>query len=153
MAEIVAEFGLCTKHHFCMRIHDQNNCLSDEFVMHFIGHAFPANRSVLANFAFITMIKNLINMMHNMREQSRIRVKVFLPQEDPSVPTVTDLFSAANWMERETYDFYGISFIGHPNLIRILNVEYLDYFPMRKEYPLEDPTREDKDNRFFGRED
>jgi NADH-quinone oxidoreductase subunit C len=71
--------------------------------------------------------------------------------DKPAVRTVSDLFSAANWMERETYDFYGIIFEGHPNLKRILNVEYLDYFPMRKEYPLEDPTREDKDNRFFGR--
>ena len=94
----------------------------------------------------------VVYLMHNMREKTRIRIKVFLPQVDPSVPTMTDLFSSANWMERETYDFYGITFTGHPNLIRILNVEYLDYFPMRKEYPLEDPTREDKDNRFFGRE-
>jgi NADH-quinone oxidoreductase subunit C len=54
-------------------------------------------------------------------------------------------------MERETYDFFGVIFVNHPNLIRILNVEYLDYFPMRKEYPLEDQTRTDKDDRFFGR--
>jgi NADH-quinone oxidoreductase subunit C len=89
--------------------------------------------------------------MHNLRENTRIRVKTFLPIDKPEIPTVTKLFSAANWMERETYDFYGIIFTGHPNLKRILNVEYLDFFPMRKEYPLEDPTREDKDNRFFGR--
>jgi NADH-quinone oxidoreductase subunit C len=94
----------------------------------------------------------VVYLMHNMREKSRIRIKVFLPKDNLSIPSVTDLFSAANWMERETYDFYGIDFTGHPNLIRILNVEYLDYFPMRKEYPLEDPTREDKDNRYFGRE-
>lgn len=89
--------------------------------------------------------------LHNMKEQTRLRVKAFLPAE-PEIDTVSDIFSAANWMERETYDFYGIIFKGHPNLVRILNVEYLDYFPMRKEYPLEDPTREDKDNRYFGRE-
>jgi NADH-quinone oxidoreductase subunit C len=94
----------------------------------------------------------VVYLMHNMRERSRIRIKVFLSKDDPSIPTMTDLFSSANWMERETFDFYGIIFTGHPNLKRILNVEYLDYFPMRKEYPLEDPTREDKDNRFFGRE-
>ena len=68
-----------------------------------------------------------------------------------SVPSITPVFPGADWFEREAYDFYGILFEGHPNLKRILNVEYLDYFPMRKEYPLEDPTREDKDNRFFGR--
>jgi len=89
--------------------------------------------------------------MHNLRQNIRIRVKTFVPLDNPAVKTVTDLFSAANWMERETYDFFGILFEGHPNLKRILNVEYLDYFPMRKEYPLEDPTREDKDDRYFGR--
>jgi NADH-quinone oxidoreductase subunit C len=89
--------------------------------------------------------------MHNMVENKRIRVKTFVTLNNPVVPTVTDLFSTANWMERETYDFYGILFEGHPNLKRILNVEYMDFFPMRKEYPLEDPTREDKDDRYFGR--
>ncbi|MEI6749823.1 MAG: NADH-quinone oxidoreductase subunit C [Bacteroidota bacterium] len=89
--------------------------------------------------------------LHNLRENKRIRLKIFVSNEKPEVPTLTHIFSSANWMERETYDFYGIRFIGHPNLIRILNVEYLDFFPMRKEYPVEDPTREDKDNRFFGR--
>jgi NADH-quinone oxidoreductase subunit C len=88
---------------------------------------------------------------HNLEKNLRIRIRTFVPSEDPQLPTVTDLFSAANWMEREAYDFYGIVFTGHPNLKRILNVEYLDYFPMRKEYPLEDPTREDKDDRYFGR--
>ena len=90
--------------------------------------------------------------LHNLVENVRIRIKTFVTKAEPSISTVTDLFSAANWMERETYDFYGILFTGHPNLKRILNVEYMDFFPLRKEYPLEDPTREDKDNRFFGRE-
>lgn len=89
--------------------------------------------------------------LHNLRENKRIRLKIFVSVEKPEVPTLTHIFSSANWMERETWDFYGIRFLGHPNLIRILNVEYLDFFPMRKEYPVEDPTREDKDNRFFGR--
>jgi NADH-quinone oxidoreductase subunit C len=93
----------------------------------------------------------VIYHLHNFSENKRIRVKTFVTAADPSVSTVTDLFSSANWMERETYDFYGILFTGHPNLKRILNVEYMDFFPMRKEYPLEDPTREDKDDRFFGR--
>ena len=93
----------------------------------------------------------VIYHLHNLRENKRIRIKTFVTVSDPKIDTVTDLFSAANWMERETYDFYGIEFKGHPNLIRILNVEYMDYFPMRKEYPLEDATRDDKDDRFFGR--
>jgi NADH-quinone oxidoreductase subunit C len=93
----------------------------------------------------------VIYHMHNMKENLRVRVKTFVPGNEPKVQTATELFPAANWMERETFDFYGIVFEGHPNLKRILNVEYLDYYPMRKEYPLEDPTRHDKDDRFFGR--
>ena len=93
----------------------------------------------------------IIYHLHNLLQNKRLRIKTFVTSEKPELATLTPLFSAANWMERETYDFYGIIFTGHPNLKRILNVEYLDFFPMRKEYPLEDPTREDKDNRFFGR--
>jgi NADH-quinone oxidoreductase subunit C len=89
--------------------------------------------------------------LHNFQKNIRIRVKTFTSVGEPEVDTLTDIFSSANWMERETYDFFGIIFVNHPNLIRILNVEYLDYFPMRKEYPLEDQTRTDKDDRFFGR--
>ena len=48
-------------------------------------------------------------------------------------------------------EFYGIIFVGHPNLKRILNVDEMNYFPMRKEYPLEDQTRVDKDDAMFGR--
>ena len=92
-----------------------------------------------------------VNHLHNLQKNKRIRVKAFVSINDPIVKSVTDIFSSANWMERETFDFYGIIFDGHPNLKRILNVEYMDYFPMRKEYPLEDQTREDKDDRYFGR--
>ena len=93
----------------------------------------------------------VIYHLHNLKKNKRIRVKTFVTVANPNIPTVTDLFSAANWMERETYDFYGIIFDGHPNLKRILNVDYMDYFPLRKEYPLEDATRDDKDDKFFGR--
>ncbi len=89
--------------------------------------------------------------LHNLIDNTRIRLKTYVSVTNPIIPSATGLVPAANWMERETYDFYGIQFEGHPNLKRILNVDYLDYFPMRKEYPLEDPTRHDKDDRFFGR--
>jgi NADH-quinone oxidoreductase subunit C len=89
--------------------------------------------------------------LHNMIDRMRLRLKVYLPIEQPDIATATSLYSSANWMERETFDFFGINFIGHPNLIRILNVEEMDYFPMRKEYPMEDPTRRDKDDEMFGR--
>jgi NADH-quinone oxidoreductase subunit C len=54
-------------------------------------------------------------------------------------------------MERETFDFYGVVFEGHPKLKRILNVDDMIIFPMRKEYPLEDQTRDDKEDIMFGR--
>jgi NADH-quinone oxidoreductase subunit C len=89
--------------------------------------------------------------LHNLEENIRIRIKVFTDIQKPDVYTATGLFSAANWMERETYDFYGVNFIGHPNLKRILNVDEMDYFPLRKEFPLEDQSRVDKDDEMFGR--
>lgn len=89
--------------------------------------------------------------LHNMQDNVRIRFKVFAPVSQPDIYTASGLFSAANWMERETYDFFGVNFVGHPKLKRILNVEEMDYFPLRKEFPLEDQTRIDKDDEMFGR--
>jgi NADH-quinone oxidoreductase subunit C len=89
--------------------------------------------------------------LHNLVDNVRIRFKVFTDITQPDVYSATALYMAANFMERETYDFYGINFVGHPNLIRILNVDEMDYFPMRKEFPLEDQTRVDKDDEMFGR--
>ena len=89
--------------------------------------------------------------LHNMVNNVRIRFKIFTDIEKPDVYTATQLYVCANWMERETYDFFGVNFVGHPNLIRILNVDEMDYFPMRKEYPMEDQTRIDKDDEMFGR--
>ena len=93
----------------------------------------------------------IVYHLHNLVDNIRIRYKVFTDIQKPDVYTATRLFSAANWMERETYDFYGVNFVGHPNLKRILNVDEMNYFPMRKEYPLEDQTRVDKDDAMFGR--
>jgi NADH-quinone oxidoreductase subunit C len=89
--------------------------------------------------------------LHNLEDNIRIRFKVFAPVSKPDVFTATKLFESANWQEREAYDFYGVNFVGHPNLIRIQNVNEMDYFPQRKEFPLEDQTRIDKDDEMFGR--
>jgi len=93
----------------------------------------------------------VIYHLHSLENNQRIRIKTFTTLEDIAIPSVTAVFAGANWMEREAFDFYGIIFTGHPNLKRILNVDEMDYFPMRKEYPLEDGTREDKNDDFFGR--
>ena len=93
----------------------------------------------------------IVYHLHNLADNIRLRFKVFTAVEQPDIFTATQLYSSANWMERETYDFFGIHFVGHPNLKRILNVDEMEYFPMRKEFPLEDQTRIDKDDAMFGR--
>ncbi len=89
--------------------------------------------------------------VHSLVFNVRVRIKVFLEKEQLNIPTATLLWQGANWMERETYDFFGIIFDGHPDLRRILNMDDLGVFPMRKEYPLEDPNRVDKKDFYFGR--
>ncbi|OJW17563.1 NADH-quinone oxidoreductase subunit C [Mucilaginibacter sp. 44-25] len=114
------------------------------------------------NFIFLTDITaihypesekpiGVIYHLHSLTTNTRIRVKVFMPLENVHIPTATTLWDGANWMERETYDFFGVIFDGHPDLRRILNVDDMTVFPMRREYPLEDPNRVDKKDYFFGR--
>ena len=93
----------------------------------------------------------IIYHLHSLVNNVRIRIKVFLPADDYHIPTATTVWEGANWMERETYDFFGVIFDGHPDLRRILNVDDMTVFPMRREYPLEDPNRVDKKDYFFGR--
>ena len=93
----------------------------------------------------------VIYHLHSLTNNVRIRIKVFITTANPNIPTATTLWEGANWMERETFDFFGVNFTGHPNLVRILNVDDMTVFPMRKEYQLEDPNRIDKKDYFFGR--
>lgn len=93
----------------------------------------------------------VIYHVHSLIHNHRLRFKCFLPAQDPKIRTAVGVFAGANWMERETFDFFGIQFAGHPNLIRILNMEDMTYHPLLKQYPLEDPTREDKNDTYFGR--
>ena len=93
----------------------------------------------------------IIYHLHNLEDNIRIRIKSFFSRENAEVDTITDLYSGANWMERETFDFYGIKFKGHPDLRVIVNSEDLGYHPLLKEYALEDGTRTDKNDTMFGR--
>ena len=90
-------------------------------------------------------------LLHNFPTNTRIRLKAYIPVSEPVIDSATPVFKTANWMEREAYDFFGIEFKGHPDLRRILNMDSMDYFPMRKEFPLEERTRSDKDDTMFGR--
>ncbi len=93
----------------------------------------------------------LMYQLHNMKTNLRLRLRTFMPKADLNVPTVTNIFPTANWMEREAFDFYGFNFVGHPSLTRILNMDEMNYHPMRKEYALEDGSRTDKNDKYFGR--
>ncbi|MBE8722900.1 NADH-quinone oxidoreductase subunit C [Sphingobacterium pedocola] len=94
---------------------------------------------------------SVVYHVHNLYQNIRLRIKVYIDGQNPVIPTATIVWNGANWMERETYDFFGVVFEGHPDLRRILNMDDLGVFPMRKEYPLEDPNRVDKKDFYFGR--
>jgi NADH-quinone oxidoreductase subunit C len=64
----------------------------------------------------------MVYQLHNMPQNVRIRIKSFTALSDVVFPSMIPLWPAANWMEREAFDFYGLRFEGHPNLIRILNM-------------------------------
>jgi NADH-quinone oxidoreductase subunit C len=117
--------------------------LNFHFLTDLCGIHYPDNK-VNEQFA-------VVYHLHNWIENKRIRIKSFINGEIPEIKTISNIFLCANWMERETYDFYGINFIGHPQLKRILNMDEMVSFPMRKEFPMEDSGRTDKDDRFFGR--
>ncbi|KGO87257.1 NADH dehydrogenase [Flavobacterium rivuli WB 3.3-2 = DSM 21788] len=126
-----------------MRFLKEDELLRFNFLTDVCGVHYPDNE---VNRQFATVYH-----MHNWMDNVRIRFKSFLNGEKPEIDTATNLFLSANWQERETYDFYGIIFKGHPQLKRILNMDEMVSFPMRKEFPLEDGGRTDKDDRFFGR--
>jgi NADH-quinone oxidoreductase subunit C len=112
------------------------------FMTDLCGAHFPENKN-----------KELavIYHMHSLVNNIRLRIKCFMPETEQIIDTASIEFPTANWMERETFDFYGIKFKGHTNLTRILNMDSMTYHPLRKEYPLEDATRQDKEDKFFGR--
>jgi NADH-quinone oxidoreductase subunit C len=72
----------------------------------------------------------------SLTRNTRVTLKVAVPEENPRVPTVAGVWPTANWHERETYDFYGIEFTGHPDLTRILLPEDWVGWPLRKDSPL-----------------
>lgn len=74
--------------------------------------------------------------LYSLNTKHRIRLKTFASNENPKVPTVTGVWSTANWHERETFDMFGIVFEGHPDLRRIFMPDEFEHFPLRKDFPL-----------------
>lgn len=90
----------------------------------------PANRR-------FAVVYHLLSLTHN----QRIRVKTYVGEGEggklPEVPSITSLYPAAGWYERETYDMFGIVFTGHPDLRRLLTDYDFEGHPLRKDFPLE----------------
>ncbi|NEO28465.1 MAG: NAD(P)H-quinone oxidoreductase subunit J [Kamptonema sp. SIO4C4] len=84
--------------------------------------------------------KELVSFYHltkvadDVTDPEEVRIKVFLPRDNPKVPSLYWIWKGSDWQERETYDMYGIEFEGHPNLKRLLMPEDWRGWPLRKDY-------------------
>lgn len=78
------------------------------------------------------VIYNLVSL----RDRERLFLKVWLEEENPTVDSITDIWKAASWQERQVYDMFGVTFNNHPDMRRIYMPEDFDYYPLRKEFPL-----------------
>jgi len=74
--------------------------------------------------------------LYSMIDNQSLRLKIYLPGENPVAPSITSVYPAANWQEREYYDLLGITFTDHPDLRRILMPDDWQGHPLRKDYPL-----------------
>ena len=90
----------------------------------------------------------MVYQLYSLSDHIALRLKCRLPEVDPKISTVNDLWPTANWHEREVYDMMGITFEGHPDLRRILMWDGYPYFPLRKDFPLEGKPSEMPDIAF-----
>ena len=79
----------------------------------------------------------MVYELYSLTDKTYLRLKVLLPEDAATIPTLTTLWATANWQEREVYDMMGITFEGHPDLRRILMWDEYPYYPLRKDFPLE----------------
>jgi len=100
--------------------------LSFDLLIDVAGVDFPRRRPRFE------VVYHLWSLVHN----RIVRVKVGVPEEEPTCPSVVDLWPTANWHEREAYDLLGVRFTGHPDLRRILMPDDYPWHPLRKEFPL-----------------
>jgi NADH-quinone oxidoreductase subunit C len=75
--------------------------------------------------------------LYSVEKNHRLRIKARVPEDDPRIASLCELWASANWMEREVFDLYGIRFDGHPDLRRILLYDEFEGHPLRKDYAKE----------------
>ena len=100
--------------------------LADLFGMDYSREGTPPER----RFAVVYQLVNLA-------ERRRLRLKAFLPEACPEIESASGIWKAADWLEREAFDLFGIAFRNHPNLKRILLPEAYEGHPLRKDYPMQ----------------
>ena len=84
----------------------------------------------------------VVYQMYSIPNKDCLRVKAVVSEADCTIDTVSRVWSTAEWLERETFDLFGISFNNHPDLRRILMTDDWEGHPLRKDYPLQGPDRE-----------
>ena len=97
----------------------------------FLADMTAIDNLTLGGFERFSVVYHLLS--HETKE--RVTVKAYVPENQPELPSAESLWKTADWQEREIYDLFGISFKGHPNLVRIMNPDDYKGHPLRKDYP------------------
>ena len=97
----------------------------------FLADLTAIDNLTLGGFERFTVVYHLLS--HASAE--RVTVKAYVPEDNPVLPSIELLWKTADWQEREVFDLFGIKFEGHPNLIRIMNPDDYEGYPLRKDYP------------------
>jgi NADH-quinone oxidoreductase subunit C len=84
----------------------------------------------------------MVYLLYSIPNKYRLRIKASVSESDCRIQSATQVWKTANWLEREVYDLFGISFDNHPDLRRILMAPDWEGHPLRKDYPLQGPGRE-----------
>jgi NADH-quinone oxidoreductase subunit C len=114
------------------RIVDITTFLRDDPELDFALLSWIGGVDLLPATPRFVVVYSLLSLSNNLR----FTLKAALADENPALPTVSGVWPTANWHERETYDFYGIEFVGHPDLTRILLPDQWVGWPLRKDSPL-----------------
>lgn len=100
-----------------------------------LGFTFLSDLGGIDRFSEEERYEIFYNLVAIEKEQ-RLRLKIRIDESDLEAPTLTNVYRAADWNERECFDMFGIRFVGHPDLRRMYMPEDFEYFPLRKEFPL-----------------
>lgn len=120
--EVLLDTCQALKEHESLKV----NFLADITVVDWLGDEYESA------YGRYEVVYNLYSLEHSYR----FFMKVFLPSEKPELASLTPIWNGANWMEREVWDLFGVTFVGHPDLTKILTPDDLEGHPLRKDFPL-----------------